>query len=86
MTFYAVLHMMARELTIVVEMGSSDFELMCDIMAYMSRYPDFAHHPKEDLMLAHLIDLDDSAQPLADLLNKEHLALAEKGNALLAIL
>ena len=42
----------------VVEHASSgkdpDFELLDEIMRYMTVYPDAVHHPKEDIMYAQL--------------------------------
>ena len=33
-----------------------DYELMLDIMFYMTHYPDAVHHPKEDLAFAKIAE------------------------------
>lgn len=38
----------------VYDEGSPDFELMLEIMHYMTVYPDAVHHPKEDRIYAEL--------------------------------
>ena len=49
-TIHELLGLLARELDAVSDVIGGDFELMRDIMVYMTRYPDHTHHPKEDLM------------------------------------
>ena len=45
-----LLDLLAREIDAVDDASGGDFELMRDVMVYMTRYPDHTHHPKEDLM------------------------------------
>ena len=65
---------------------STDFDLMHDIMRYMRNYPDFAHHPKEELMFERLIQHDEGAREPISKLSKEHHTLAEKGETVLDLL
>jgi len=37
--------------------GEPDYDLVRDIMLYMTEYPDVVHHPKEDLIYQHLRSL-----------------------------
>ncbi|MCH7834317.1 MAG: hemerythrin domain-containing protein, partial [Proteobacteria bacterium] len=45
-----------------------DYDLVYDIMTYMTEYPDAVHHPKEDLIYRHIRsshpDIDDSLQQI----------------------
>lgn len=45
-----------------------DYDLVYDIMIYMTEYPDAVHHPKEDLIYRHIRsshpDIDDSLQQI----------------------
>ena len=78
-----LLGLLARELDAVSEATGGDFELMRDIMIYMTRYPDHTHHPKEDLMFERMRERGigpDTDATITTLL-REHLALAEKGNS-----
>ena len=77
-----ILHMLSRELDAVSDASGGDFELMRDIMIYMTRYPDHTHHPKEDLMFERMRErgiAPDTEATIVKLL-REHAALAEKGN------
>lgn len=66
--------------------GSTDFDFMHDIMRYMRSYPDFAHHPKEELMFERLKQHDEDAGEAISKLSKEHHALAKKGETVLNLL
>ncbi|MEN8130425.1 MAG: hemerythrin domain-containing protein [Pseudomonadota bacterium] len=48
--------------------GSPDFNLMLDIMDYIHSYPDYVHHPKENVVfkvyLEHHKDMQDTIQAL----------------------
>ena len=59
-----------------------DFELVDEIMRYMTVYPDAVHHPKEDIVYRQLRrDRPDLAEGLDDV-PADHLAIAELGTAL----
>ena len=76
------LGLLSRELDAVSDASGGDFELMRDIMIYMTRYPDHTHHPKEDLMFERMRErgiTPDTESTIVKLL-REHVALAEKGN------
>ena len=77
-----ILGLLSRELDAVGDASGGDFELMRDIMIYMTRYPDHTHHPKEDLMFERMRErgiAPDTEATIVKLL-REHVALAEKGN------
>ena len=76
-----LLDLLAREIDAVDDASGGDFELMRDIMVYMTRYPDHTHHPKEDLMFERMRKrgvAPDTEETIGKLL-REHAALAEKG-------
>jgi len=59
-----------------------DFEMVDEIMRYMTVYPDAVHHPKEDIVYRQLRrDRPDLAEGLDDV-PADHLAIAELGTAL----
>ena len=77
-----LLGLLARELDAVSDASGGDFELMRDIMVYMTRYPDHTHHPKEDLMFERMRErgvASDTEATMVKLL-REHVSLAQKGN------
>lgn len=81
-----MLDILDRQLDNVHEMKSTDFDLMRDVMYYMTRYPDRVHHPLEDLVIHKLIDHDPSFRELGENILREHKGLAEKGEAFLEML
>ena len=77
-----ILDLLSRELDAVSDASGGDFELMRDIMIYMTRYPDHTHHPKEDLMFERMRErgITPETEATIEKLLREHVALAEKGN------
>ena len=68
-----------EQISVVHAEENADFELMYDIMLYMTHYPDHTHHPMEDLVFRKLVSHDDSAEDVVTQLAREHEGLAEKG-------
>ena len=65
---------------------SPDYELMLDIMFYMTHYPDVLHHPKEDLAFARIKERQVEARAIVDELSGQHAHLKETGETLLQAL
>jgi len=63
-----------------------DYELMLDVMFYMTHYPDVLHHPKEDLAFARIAERDASARPIVAALTEQHSTLKRDGNTLVIAL
>jgi len=63
-----------------------DYELMLDIMFYMTHYPDVLHHPKEDLAFARIAERDAAVRPTVEALSEQHAVLKRDGNALVIAL
>ena len=76
-----LLRILGSQLDAVSDLSGGDFELMRDIMIYMTRYPDHAHHPKEDLMFERMRGrgVTDEVEGTIVKLLREHEALAAKG-------
>ena len=75
-------HLLAKleeQIDVVHDEENADFELMHDIMVYMTHYPDHTHHPMEDLVFQKLTIHDSSADGVVAQLKREHAALADKG-------
>jgi hemerythrin-like domain-containing protein len=68
-----------EQIAIVHDEENADFELMHDIMVYMTDYPDRTHHPMEGLVFRKLAKRDNSADGVVARLEREHAGLAEKG-------
>lgn len=59
-----------------------DYELMSDIMYYMTHYPDVSHHPKEDLIFDRATEADPGLRPTVRILMEQHAVLRHAGHAL----
>lgn len=60
----------------------ADFELLHDVMQYMTQYPDAVHHPKEDRLYAELNAARPDLARGMSRVTSEHAAIAEQGQAL----
>lgn len=81
-----LLDLLDKEVAAMGDARRADFELMQDIMQYMSHYPDRYHHPTEDLVFQRVLRYEQSARDDIEDLLAEHQRLAEKGAQLLAAL
>jgi hemerythrin-like domain-containing protein len=84
--FARLLDLLEGELDLFQRAQAPDYELMLDIMFYMTHYPDVLHHPKEDLAFARIANREASAAPIVDRLAGQHARLKEDGNALVVAL
>ncbi|NIR29947.1 MAG: hypothetical protein GWN84_11660 [Gammaproteobacteria bacterium] len=77
-----LLALLEEQFATIQQAGRADFEVMMDIMDYMTHYPDMHHHPTEDLVFERLVRRDPGARPAVQDLLDEHKVLAEKGSSL----
>lgn len=61
-----------------------EYELMSDILYYMTQYPDRFHHPREDIAFKALLKHDPEAQHIVDELAGQHVKIAQSGATLSA--
>ena len=59
-----------------------DYELMLNIMFYMTHYSDVLHHPKEDLVFAKIRERDQAVAGTVDELSSQHVLLHKCGRDL----
>lgn len=60
-----------------------DYDLMLDVLYYMTHYPDRFHHPIEDLAFARLAERDSNTRPAVEELARQHRVIAESGSRFL---
>ena len=75
-----------EQMDVVRDEENADFELMHDIMLYMTQYADRTHHPMEGLVFQKLTGYDSSAGEVVARLEREHAELAEKGHSFMEML
>ena len=61
-----------------------NYQLMLDILFYMTHYSDLLHHPREDLAFAKIKERDGSAGTLVDDLARQHQRIKQCGDELVA--
>jgi hemerythrin-like domain-containing protein len=84
--FAKLLDLLEAQLDLFHEGDSPNYELILDIMFYMTHYPDVLHHPREDLAFAKIKEREKSAGPTVDELSKQHAQLREIGEELVRCL
>jgi hemerythrin-like domain-containing protein len=81
-----LLDILDDQIELVEKLENADYDLMRDIMHYMTTYPDGFHHPIEDVVIEMLIERQPSCRDFALSLVKEHADLAKKSRLFLEML
>ena len=76
------LDILERESNCLYEDSEPDLELMHDVMAYMTVYPDAVHHPREDKLYAELRARRPDLAGGMDRITLDHRRIAEEGHEL----
>jgi len=79
LNFGKLLDLLDAELALFHQGESPNYELMLDIMFYMTHYPDMLHHPKEELAFAKLTRRDAGLRSAVEELTRQHELLRESG-------
>jgi len=77
-----LLNLLESESESVTVDDEPDFELLRDIMQYMTVYSDAVHHPKEDLVYGLIREHDAELATDLERVEPEHLQIAELGTTL----
>jgi hemerythrin-like domain-containing protein len=67
-----VLELLESEILAIAVGKTPDFQLLQDIMCYMTQYPDRFHHPKEELLFAQILKHEPGALADVEALSEEH--------------
>jgi hemerythrin-like domain-containing protein len=84
--FAALLSLLEAHLDRFHRGEAPDYELMLDIMFYITHYPDVQHHPKEDLAFARIAERHPPSRPIVEALAQQHARMKHDGNALVVAL
>ena len=82
--FVRLLDMIESELDRFHGGAMPNYELMLDVMYYMTHYPDVIHHRREDLAFERIRAREPGVAPVIDELVRQHDVLRRDGNALVA--
>jgi len=77
-----MLDLLQREAGHIRDGENPDYELIHDIMCYMTVYSDAVHHPKEDLLYAAMRDRRPKLAAGLERVEPEHIEIAQLGEAL----
>lgn len=77
-----LLDLLERECVRIHAGSSADYELVHDIMQYMTIYPDAVHHPKEDLLYGELKSSRPDLTGGFERISLDHRTIAEHGRQL----
>jgi hemerythrin-like domain-containing protein len=80
--FAKLLNLLEAELELFHQGERPNYELMLDIMFYMTHYPDVLHHPREDLAFAKIKERDENVGQTVDELSQQHAQLRQLGEDL----
>src|SRR5437764_9416252 len=80
--FSNLLNLLEGQLALFRDGASPDYELMLDIMYYMTHYSDVVHHPREELVFARIKQRDPSTTATIDALTGQHVDLKQAGEGL----
>lgn len=80
--FIRLLGILKSQIGLFHEQAEANYELMLDIVYYLTQYPDRFHHPREDIAFAKLVQRDASVQARVRELLGEHKVIASSGKRL----
>ena len=80
--FIRLLGMLKSQIGLFHEQSEPNYELMLDIVYYLTHYPDRFHHPREDVAFGKLVERDPSMQNRVRELLGEHQVIASAGKRL----
>ena len=84
--FAWLLSLLEKQVALLHADASPQYDLMLDVMYYMTHYSDVVHHPKEDLVFAMVKEREESAAPKVDELVRQHELLRDAGRQLVEVL
>lgn len=79
-----LLNMLDREIARLKDREDPDYDLLHDIMLYMTGYPDAVHHKKEDWVYARMAAIRTSMQRDLARIEHDHAEISNLGNKLLS--
>jgi len=82
--FRRLLDLLEREITKFHYDQHPDYELMRDIVHYLTHFADQLHHPREDVAFARMVGRDAGLRLPIARLQQEHRIIANAGKALLS--
>lgn len=80
--FKKLLSLFEKQLDLLHKDKSPDYQLMTDILYYMTQYTDIIHHPIEEVIFALLVKRDSSVVKNVAEITKQHQTIGDSGEFL----
>jgi len=80
--FSKLLDLLETQVSLFHEDEHPNYELMLDIMYYLTHYADQVHHPEEEVAFKRVAQKDSRMQPVVTDLTKQHQLIAGNGKTL----
>ena len=77
--FKKLLDLLDAQLDLLHQGEAPDYQLMTDVLYYMTQYADLIHHPREEAIFSLLVEHDSSVAQNVTELTGQHHELAESG-------
>ena len=74
-----LLDLLQKEAERLEALEEPDYELVHDVMQYMTSYPDAVHHPREDLLYRHILTVRPDANENLQRVEADHEKIAKLG-------
>ncbi len=74
-----LLDLLGAEINRLASSGEPDYDLVRDIMLYVTEYPDVVHHPKEDIVYRHVKSLRPEIHADLERVETDHQYIEESG-------
>jgi hemerythrin-like domain-containing protein len=74
-----LLDLLDAEIDKLAASGEPDYDLVRDIMLYVTEYPDIVHHPKEDIVYRHLKSVRPEIRTELERVETDHQYIEESG-------
>ena len=81
LNFKRLLNLLEEQLDFLHKGEEPDYQIMADIMRYMTEYSDVSHHPREEAIFSVLIQRDSTAKDDIAEITKQHHILGEAGSS-----
>lgn len=74
-----LLDLLLKETERLEALEEPDYELVHDVMQYMTSYPDAVHHPREDLLYQHILSARPDVEENLRRVESDHVDIAKLG-------
>lgn len=79
LNFKKMLNLLERQLDLLHKGEEPDYQIMADILCYMTEYSDVSHHPREEAIFSLLAERDSATKIDVAEITRQHYTIGEAG-------